>query len=151
MYLRFEIPGPPKGKGRPRFLRASGRAFTDTNTRNYEAEVRAHGAEAMEGQPPVEGPVEVTVDAVMPIAISWPKWKQEAARGLALRAVCTPDIDQIVKAALDGLNKVVFRDDRQVVSIRANQRYGDRPRLEIEIREVEQATHQTWKETNGKD
>ncbi|WP_170607793.1 RusA family crossover junction endodeoxyribonuclease [Ruegeria arenilitoris] len=147
LYLRFEIPGSPRGKGRPRFSRATGRAFNDTATRNYESEIRGHTYEAMDKFPPCEGPVEIMIDAVMPIPNSWPKWKQEAARIGSWRAVGTPDLDQIIKASLDGMNTVAYRDDRQVACIRANQRYGERPRLEIEVREVEQATHQSMKET----
>lgn len=38
--IRFSVPGKPLGKGRPRFSRASGRAFTPAKTVSYEGKAR---------------------------------------------------------------------------------------------------------------
>lgn len=42
-----------------------------------------------------------------------------------------PDIDNIVKAVLDALNEVAYRDDTQVVELQVRKQYSERPRLEI--------------------
>ena len=47
-----------------------------------------------------------------------------------------PDLDNIIKAVLDGCNGVVFRDDKQVVSIHAAKEYGEAPGVEVIIEEV---------------
>lgn len=48
-----------------------------------------------------------------------------------------PDIDNVVKAVLDALNKVAYRDDNQVVELQIRKQYSERPRLEICIEELE--------------
>lgn len=50
-----------------------------------------------------------------------------------------PDIDNIVKIILDGLNKFAYTDDKQVAVLMASKHYakdGDQPRVEISITEV---------------
>jgi Holliday junction resolvase RusA-like endonuclease len=49
--------------------------------------------------------------------------------------VARPDLDQYVKCVLDALNSYVYNDDAQVTRIMAKKRFGDPPRLEIEILE----------------
>ena len=43
----IRLSGEPKGKGRPRFVKQSGRAFTPSATRSYEAALRFAAQEAM--------------------------------------------------------------------------------------------------------
>ena len=71
--IRIVVDGPPIGKGRPRFIRATGRAYTPTKTVNYEAILAAAGGSAMGRSPPLEGPLIIRVTAFMPIAASWTK------------------------------------------------------------------------------
>ena len=47
-----------------------------------------------------------------------------------------PDIDNYVKAILDALNGVAFRGDKQIISLNAKKLYSDKPRTEIEIKEI---------------
>lgn len=49
-----------------------------------------------------------------------------------------PDIDNVVKIALDALNGVMFEDDAQVYQVTAHKKYGD-PMILITI-EWEDAT-----------
>ena len=44
-----------------------------------------------------------------------------------------PDLDNFIKAALDGCNEIVFRDDSLVVTIMASKRYSDKPALTIAV------------------
>lgn len=41
MGLIFEVPGEPRGKGRPRFTK-DGHAYTDSETRAYEKKIMAY-------------------------------------------------------------------------------------------------------------
>lgn len=45
-----------------------------------------------------------------------------------------PDIDNIIKIILDGLNGVMFDDDKQVVNVSATKVYTEQePKVEIQI------------------
>ena len=51
----------------------------------------------------------------------------------------TPDIDNLIKAILDGLNKIAWVDDKQVVEVTARRYQADdkqSERAEVEINEV---------------
>lgn len=52
------------------------------------------------------------------------------------RPVIKADIDNYIKAAFDSLNGVVWKDDKQIVDLIAHKYYSDNPRIEIEVREV---------------
>lgn len=133
--LRIVVDGAPVGKGRPRFVRSTGMAFTPSKTANYEAILAAAGAEAMAGHPPLEGPLVVHVTAFMPIARSWTKKKTAAALDGAERPG-KPDLDNILKV-LDALNQIVWRDDAQIAEARVSKLYDSDPRLEIEVEPLE--------------
>lgn len=44
-----------------------------------------------------------------------------------------PDLDKLVRAVLDGLTAVAYKDDSQVTEIRAAKVYGARPGVEVQI------------------
>ena len=44
-----------------------------------------------------------------------------------------PDVDNLLKAALDGCNGFSFSDDKQVVAVVGFKQYDERPRMEIEV------------------
>lgn len=129
--IRIVVDGPPIGKGRPRFIRQTGRAYTPAKTMNYEAILMSAGMSAMIGKPPLDGPIEVVVTAFMPMASSWSKKKTAAAIEGSVRPG-KPDADNILKI-LDALNGIVWRDDAQIVEARVSKLYDTDPRLEIEV------------------
>jgi Holliday junction resolvase RusA-like endonuclease len=136
--LVIKIAGEPQAKGRARIGRlANGRsvAFTPQKTRMYEAMIRHEAQTAMAdaGVLPFEGPVRIEVDAQFGIPRSAPK--RFVADALAQRAfpMKRPDLDNTVKAALDALNTVVFRDDAQVVEIIARKTYSQQPCLTVTV------------------
>lgn len=128
-----ELVGEPKGKGRPRFSRASGHAFTPAATRSYEGALRFAAQQAMAGRPPVDGPLRTTMIATFPIPASWSKKKTAAALAQQVYPTKKPDADNLLKC-LDALNEVVFRDDAQIIDARIFKEYGERPCLRIEVR-----------------
>ena len=130
--IRIVVDGPPIGKGRPRFIRATGRAYTPTKTVNYEAILASAGMSAMGRSPPLEGPLIVRVTAFMPIAASWTKKKVAAALEGRLRPG-KPDADNVIKAIGDSLNGIVWRDDAQLCDVRIIKLYDPDPHLEIEV------------------
>jgi Holliday junction resolvase RusA-like endonuclease len=44
-----------------------------------------------------------------------------------------PDIDNVIKIILDGMNEAAYLDDQQVHMISAEKRYGDLARVEIRL------------------
>ena len=52
-----------------------------------------------------------------------------------IKATKKPDIDNVIKSVLDGLNGVAYEDDKQVVKLTANKYYGVQPRVEITIKD----------------
>lgn len=129
--LAFSIPGEPVGKGRPRF--GKGRTFTDTKTAGYE----------------------VKVGLLCNVAVHRAKWLDEKPTDapyfkVKMRVRRTyqdkgPDLDNVVKAILDGMNGIAYRDDRLVRIIDARivpVRDGDEPRVDVEVHRL--CTNAEW-------
>jgi Holliday junction resolvase RusA-like endonuclease len=129
----IELAGEPQGKGRPRFVRSTGHAFTPAATRKYESALRLAAQGVMAGRTPIEGAVDVEVLACMPIPTSWSKGKRASAITGAVKPTSRPDVDNLVKV-LDAFNEIVWRDDKQVVSCRVAKVYSEKPCLRVEIR-----------------
>jgi Holliday junction resolvase RusA-like endonuclease len=133
--IRFIVAGKPMGKGRVRFVGRTGHAFTPGRTVTYEAQLATAAQAAMDGRPPVGGPVAVTLEIWMPIASSWPLKKQIGAELGFLRPTGKPDIDNVVKM-LDALNHIIWDDDSQIVMLSAFKRYSVTPQLVVEITDL---------------
>lgn len=137
--VEFVVYGRPKGKGRPRFT-MDGHAYTPQATKAYEKEIR-QAFQAAGGTSFGAVPVAVEVTAYYPVPKSARKADKEAmAAGLVVPMV-KPDIDNIMKAVLDGIqgDDGAFHDDVQVVSIRAEKRYdriGSPGAVVVRIRDV---------------
>lgn len=128
----IELAGEPKGVARPRFVRKTGIAFTPAATRSYQDALRLAAQQAMNGEPPLAGAVKVTVHALFPVPASWSKKRQREAIAGIIRPTVKPDIDNIAKN-FDGLNQVVWADDKQIVDARVVKSYSERPALRVEV------------------
>jgi Holliday junction resolvase RusA-like endonuclease len=122
--IEIEVSGQPQGKGRPRFTK-TGKAYTPAKTRDYENRIKAAAWAAMTkaNVDTTDRPVHVDVIAFMDIPKSWSKKKRLEAEFGAFRPTAGSDLDNIVKAALDGIQGVVFVDDRLVHSIKARKTF----------------------------
>ena len=129
--VQFVVAGKPLAKGRVRFTK-TGHAFTPDRTVNFEGKLALAAQAAMNGRPPVEGAVAVTLEVLLPIAVSWPAKKREAALNGQLRPTGRPDLDNFAKM-LDALNMVVWGDDSQIVELVVFKRYSDAPQLAITV------------------
>ena len=127
--IAFTVPGNPIAKGRPRFVRATGRTFTPQKTMTYEGIVASKAAEVMNGREPFDGPLRVTVRATFAIPASWSNKKRAAAVWKATR----PDIDNICKACTDGMNAIVYRDDGQIVELIGQKKFGPIPGVTVSV------------------
>lgn len=131
--IEFTVKGKPVGKGRPRFTR-TGHTYTPEKTRAYEAAVAWECRKAMKGKLPSELPQNVSVEVMVKPPKSWTKTKTKNALG-GLIAPGRPDIDNYLKAVLDGCNGVAFLDDSQVVAVYATKRYAETDGVRVIIEE----------------
>lgn len=132
--LRFSVAGQPVGKARPRFSRT--RVYTPTKTVHYEALIRSAAKDAMCGFPPVANDVafDVEIEAYYAVPASWSKKRRLSALQGVDRPMTKPDLDNVAKAVLDGMNGVVFEDDKQIVGMTVTKHYSDTPRVEVVVR-----------------
>jgi Holliday junction resolvase RusA-like endonuclease len=111
---------------------------TPDKTRTYEAQLRYAAQERMGERLPTPHPVRVNVTARFPIAESWSKKKRASALAGTIWPCTKPDSDNLLKC-LDGLNGIVWIDDKQVVVATIRKIYSDRPGLTIEVDSLEPA------------
>jgi len=135
--LVIELPGPVRGKGRPRAARVGPgvRMFTDAATRSYEGMLRDAGARAMAGAAPIDGPLLLKLTAVFAVPSSWSRRARAAALSGETRPTVKPDADNIMKLT-DALNGIVWVDDKQIVSATLRKVYGERPMLRLEVSQI---------------
>ena len=67
--------------------------------------------------------------------------KREASRERRLKEalVRKPDLDNIVKAAIDGIKGIILKDDTVVTKLSAEKRFGPEPMTVIKIKECDEA------------
>jgi Holliday junction resolvase RusA-like endonuclease len=117
--IRFEVPGDPVPKARARVVINKGRvhAFTPEQTRTFETKVRIAAIKAMHGKHMMRG----AVDAEIEIGVRRPK------KCIKRVPIGRPDLDNLLKAVIDGCNGIVFADDAQIVHLVATKYYDDQP------------------------
>lgn len=138
MRFEFIVYGKPVPKGRPRFFIRNGFAATYTPNETRKAENNVGKVARLSGVKCIgKGvPVSIKMKFVMPIPKSFSKKKRDAAIAGELKCTTKPDIDNLAKI-IDGLNKIAWEDDAQIVSASFEKVYGEVPRTEFIIEEVE--------------
>lgn len=118
--MSFVIPGKPYAKKRPRFARATGRAFDPKENGAFEGSV---GIIASKHFPqPLAGPISLTLSVIFATPPSWSKAKRA---GLIHRPhTQKPDVDNLAKAVADGLNRIAWADDAQVYNLSIRKFWG---------------------------
>ena len=130
--MKIVIPIPPVPKGRPVF--ANGHAYTPSKTREYEQIVQLYARRQI--KQPLTGAVRLSIQFYLPIPKSWSEPKKQAAAEGRLVPTVKPDLDNLTKAIMDGLNGGIgYNDDKQVVELITVKWYGE-PRTEIELEEI---------------
>lgn len=129
--IRFTVPGTPVGKGRPRFVRATGRTYTPDKTRAYEKLV--YECWKAGNFPKLYGPLTVHISARFPIPQSWSKKKKALADSGMMPHDKRPDIDNCIKSLFDGLQGYAFDDDSQITNLTCEKYYDAEPRVIVVI------------------
>jgi len=135
--IRFFVPGAPRGKGRPRFRRAGNfvRTYTDAKTLTYEDAIKFCALQATD-QKPTEAALKVFLNVCVGVPMSYSKKRKEACFSGLQKPIGKPDIDNIAKIFLDAMNKVVYKDDTQVIELTIRKEYGDQPGVIVTIMEA---------------
>lgn len=133
--IAFEIPGEPRGKGRPRFTR-SGHAFTDPKTREYESTVKQYAALAMRGLAPLAGALSLSIVASHSIPVSYSAKRRAAILAGEEHHFGAFDADNIAKACADSMNGVVYLDDKQIMCLHIYKRAAIVPGVAVEVMEL---------------
>lgn len=128
-FVVYGIPAPkgsmkafvPKGWTRPVLTHDSRR------TKPWQEAVVSAAHEAMTG-PPMQGPVSVRIEFLLPRPKSTPK--------RVLHHIKKPDLDKLVRCIFDALTRAgIFRDDAQVMALHASKAFGAVPGAEIDVQE----------------
>jgi Holliday junction resolvase RusA-like endonuclease len=134
----FTIYGDPVPKGRPRFS-TRGKfpvVFTPEKTKNYESEVAMMAKAAMGSSEPLEGALEAFIYVTFPVPASYSKKRTEACLNDSEKHTKKPDLDNVIKICLDGMNGIIFKDDSQITSIHSTKVYGEIAKVEVLVREA---------------
>ena len=129
----FEVQGEPKGQGRPRVNKFTGAVYKDSKDKDYEEYIAQCYLMQTDGKC-YETPLIIGIDAVFIPPKSTPKTKLDKLYGAPRPR--KPDIDNIAKSVLDGLNKVAYKDDNQITELICKKYYGKENKLKVIIQEV---------------
>ena len=137
LMIQFNLDGPVKPKGRPRFSKVGGfvRTYTDKKTLDYESLVREAAIQALGSSDTLETPIAVYLLFRLPIPQSYSKKRTEACLSGSERHVKRPDLDNLAKSVLDGMNGVVFKDDSQITSLHCTKVYSNVAGVNILVKE----------------
>lgn len=107
------VEGKIKGKDRPRFFK--GHTYTPKASKDYEKIVKDNYIS--QGGKLLETPVKVNIIVWHKIPKATTKKELAEIRQGSKLPTKKPDIDNIAKIILDGLNGIAFKDDTQVVKL----------------------------------
>ncbi len=114
------IPGEMLGKARPRVTRNG--VYTPPETRAI-ADIIGWSAKEKQ-RAPLDGPIALQIEIETVPPLSWSARKKADAISGAIWPGTKPDLDNQVKLIMDGLNRIAWRDDCQVVRLAASKIYA---------------------------
>ena len=134
--MKIVIPGEARGKQRPRMSTKTGIAYTPKKTVLYENWVKECYCISKDKKH-LTGAIKSEIKVYMGIPKSVSKKKREEMIEGKIRPTKKPDIDNICKIILDSLNGLAYDDDKQIVDCWVEKWYGEEPRVEVTLSEVE--------------
>ena len=126
--IEFTINGECVPKARPRFSKY-GHVYTTPKTRAYEKIVKTTAID--NNVPCITTALKIKIMVYKSFPKSFSKEKRRLAESGKILPVVKPDIDNYVKAVLDGLNGILFLDDKQICDLLVGKRYSNYPRVEV--------------------
>lgn len=135
MEIKFEVPGPPKGKGRPRVTK-TGHAFTPKDTVMYENLVKMM-YKSQVGNKFLEGAIMAEITGYFAIPKSTSKKKRAEMIEGKIEYTHKIDCDNLAKIVLDSLNQIAYHDDSQVTRLYVGKKYAEEPKVVVKLTELE--------------
>ena len=126
----FIIPGEPVAKGRPKLSRYG--TYTPKKTKEYEEHIKQEWRKNGYKEP-LTGAVMVDIVFHRSIQKSGSKAVKTAKLTGKVKPTIKPDLDNYIKAVLDGLNGLAWVDDSQIVNISATKEYSMKPETVVLI------------------
>ena len=133
--IEFFIPGTPTPKQSMRIGRKNGKmqTFTAAPVVNYQNLIKLQAHQAMQGRPLITGPVTLNIVIYFLPPTSLTKKEKALLADGKLYPLVRPDRDNCLKGIQDGLNGIVYVDDKQVVDGVLQKRYGNQKGVQVEI------------------
>lgn len=141
--VSFVIKGVPKVKKRPMFSTQGGklRTYTPKTTATYENLVKLKAEENFKH--PIDGSISLAIRFYLPR----PKrliWKRRPMP--EIYSDKRPDIDNLAKAVIDGLNGIAFKDDGQIADLHITKKFhagDDEPKTIVIVSNVTECVNQS--------
>ena len=149
--ITIVVTGHPVAKGRGRaFTRPGGGIgmFTPKKTRRWEQDARDLARCDMYGRELYAGCLKIRISVDLAVPQSWPEWKRDAALDGRIAPSGRPDLDNVIKAAKDAFNGVVWVDDSQIVEVGAIKEYSAQPAVTIDVTPLNALSARISKKSN---
>jgi len=130
--IEFNIKAPITGKGRPRFTKI-GHTYTPAKTKEYENIVKASFLQSKQHK--LHGYVHAQITVEYPLLKSMSKKVKEDCLNGTQMPDKKPDLDNIAKIILDALNGLAYEDDKQIISLHIEKKYGTEANVNVMLKE----------------
>jgi len=117
MTISFRVDVTPAPQERPRFS-STGKPYYTLASKNYRTVISDAAQQAMGDCTPISVPVAVTIDFFKNLDISHSHFG---------------DVDNLTKAVLDGMNKIVYKDDRLVYCLISRKIQDEDEHIEVHV------------------
>ena len=105
--------------------------------KEYQRDVQIACKQEWRNQELIETAVEIHLEFVRSYPNNLPKRETSRERRLKEALVRKPDLDNLCKAAIDGIKGIIIKDDTVVVKLSAEKRFGPKAMTVITIKEWE--------------
>ena len=137
----FFIAGTPIPKGRPRAA-ARGKhtiLYTPKATKEYEDHVAEVASKHIPETGIITGPITISL-------VFFLKAPKKYTKKMNTPHVTRPDVDNLAKAILDGLEGILYENDAHVTTLYAHKCYRDKPRVTVSVSELVEVVLEETKE-----
>src|SRR5699024_9158099 len=133
--IHFKIEGRPQPQGRPRAVRmgAGVRMYDPPKSKAYKQMVSAKVRSYMKinGIQTITEPIAVHLNFYFTPPKSYSKKKLKLIEEGKLHYTKSVDADNLAKGVLDACNKILFKDDSQIVELNITKQYGKEDCVEV--------------------